>query len=130
MWTTLDRARRRLIGERPAPASHATAAPIEAPAATVATLEVVMTLGRVEFDRLVTAVGRLLGATDGRPDTPVQLEAALRVLITRIAGTGTPSVVRRPPGLYTPESWRVTVDAADERTRTALVRAVRDGEIT
>jgi hypothetical protein len=126
MWSSLDRARRRILHDNGAPATPTVASPSPEPE-PIEDLE--LAIGRTELDRLIGALEGLLGADHARPDTPARLEAALTEAIARRGGCGRPTVTRRPPGLYTPEAWQVRIDGADETTRTALERAVRGGGI-
>jgi len=52
---------------------------------------------------------------------------ALGRAIETVAGTGVPSVTRRPAGVYTPETWQIEIAQADGRTRAALEGAIRGG---
>ena len=119
MWQPLARARRRRAGV------SVPAAPDGADAETAADLS--FALSRADLDRLIGALEGLPGVEPGRPDTPALLEAALRVAIARVAGHGAPAVTRRPAGIYTPETWRIDVQGADSRTRSALERAIGGG---
>jgi len=120
MWETLDRARRRLLGDEPSPSQPA-------PAAVEPAADLTYALGRPELERLITALTGSPGAGE-RPDTPARLETALREAFDRVAGRGSPAVTRRPAGLYTPETWQIEIAGADERARAVLERAMRGGE--
>jgi hypothetical protein len=84
-------------------------------------------LSRADLERLINALEGVPGIEPVRPDTPARLEAALRVAIACAAGHGAPLVTRHPAGIYTPETWRIEVQGADNRTRTALERAIEGG---
>ena len=124
MWSTLARTRRRLLGvvfeaaPGPAPAEHA---------AEVAHTEIVIAIGRPEFDRLGLALQTVLGPGTTRPDTPARLEAALAQAIAGLGATGRTRVTRRPAGLYTPEAWQVRLTEAPPVIETAIRRAIREG---
>lgn len=130
MWSTFDRTRRRLLGvtERP-PASGATlqddTTGIDPAAQT--TGEVVIAIGRPEFDRLGVALQAVLGTGTARPDTPDLLEAALADAIVVLGASGQTRVARRPAGLYTPEAWQVHLIGAEPVIETAIRRAIREG---
>ncbi len=126
MWETIERARRRLRRDDPMP-EHATAATSPEVATTDddAVADLAFALGRTELERLIGALGD--GNEAGRPDTPASLQAALGRAIETVAGTGVPTVTRRPAGLYTPETWQIEIARADGRTRVALDRAIRGG---
>jgi hypothetical protein len=130
MWSTFDRTRRRLLrvaGGPPAPA----VAPLDDtpgidPEAKV-TGEVVIAIGRPEFDRLGVALQLVLGAGAVRPDTPDLLAAALTDAIAGLGASGQTRVARRPAGLYTPEAWQVHLTSAEPVVETAIRRAIREG---
>jgi hypothetical protein len=127
MWSTLDRTRRRLLrvaGASRAPGTTAVNAPTQVGAATG---EVVIAIGRPEFDRLGVALQAVLGDGAVRPDTPDLLEAALANAIAGLGASGRTQVARRPAGLYTPEAWQVHLTAADPVIETAIRRAIREG---
>jgi hypothetical protein len=88
--------------------------------------DVVLFLGREEFERLGSA---LFDITEGaeRPASPALLEAALSFAIARRSGFGTPTVSRQPAGLHTPETWQVRLARADRGTRAALLNAAHGG---
>jgi hypothetical protein len=123
MWDTLERARRRLLGDDlPVPTPpHGMPEPDE-PRTNLA-----FALGRTELERLIAALSTLADSETGRADTPARLESALGRAIAHVGGHGRPSVTRQPAGLYTPEAWQISVEDADRTTRTALERAIRSG---
>ena len=130
MWSTLHRTRRRLLrvdAERPLVPG---AAPDDAddldPAAAAAN-EIVIAIGRPEFDRLGVALQSVVGGRTARLDTPDLLEAALTEAIAGLGATGRTRVARRPAGLYTPEGWEVGLTATDPVVETAIRRAIREG---
>jgi len=126
MWDTLERARRRLLGD--APRSEAvTDQPGRAEPTDLSDLS--FALGRDELERLIAALDALPDSTPGRADTPARLEAALGRAIAHVAGFGQPSVTRQPAGLHTPEAWQIGIAHADDRTRLALESAIRGGGI-
>jgi hypothetical protein len=133
MWSTLDRTRRRLIGLVLRPAlefSAPVADPTEldrAAAAPGPTTEVVIAIGRPEFDRLGAALQAALGRGTTRPDTPDRLEAALAQAIAGLGVSGLTRVSRRPAGLYTPEGWQVSLTEAEPAVERAIRRAIREG---
>ena len=127
MWSTLDRTRRRLLrvaGASLAPGTTAVNASTQVGAPTG---EVVIAIGRPEFDRLGVALQAVLGDGAVRPDTPDLLEAALADTIAGIGASGRTRVARRPAGLYTPEAWQVHLTAADPVIEIAIRRAIREG---
>jgi hypothetical protein len=132
MWSTLDRTYRRLIGVVVRPALEFSA-PEKPSAATVADVaagppaDLVIAIGRPEFDRLGAALQAVLGPGTTRPDTPDRLEAALADAIAGLGATGRPRVARRPAGLYTPEAWQVQLTAAEPAIEIAIRRAIREG---
>jgi hypothetical protein len=87
-------------------------------------------LSRADLERLIGALEGVPGIEPVRPDTPARLEAALRVAIACAAGHGAPLVTRNPAGIYTPETWRIEVQGADSRTRSALERAIEGGGLS
>jgi hypothetical protein len=131
MWSTFDRTRRRLLGVADGPPASE-AAPADDtigidPAATGTTGEVVIAIGRPEFDRLGVALQAVLGTGTARPNTPDRLEAALADAIVGLGASGRTRVARRPAGLYTPEAWQVHLIGADPVIETAIRRAIREG---
>ena len=136
MWPTIDRARRRLSGGAPgdgAAAVPATGVTTDAtsfePAMTGARRveDVVIVMGQVELDQLRAALQRTLGDAVERPNTPARIERALSLLLTRRGAPGRPTVLRRPAGLSTPESWEIHLDGVDRATGTAVREAGRTG---
>jgi hypothetical protein len=85
---------------------------------------VTFALSRTDLERLIGALMHVPGVEPGRPDTPARLEAALRVAIEDGAGKGSPTVTRRPAGIYTPETWQIEVVGADRQTQLILERAI------
>jgi len=138
MWSTLERTCRRLVDVVVRPALEFS--PREAGATATATViavapdapnaplaEVVIALGRPEFDRLGAALQIALGPGTTRPDTPARLEAALAEAILALGAIGRTRVTRRPAGLYTPEAWQVRLTEAEPAIETAIRRAIREG---
>lgn len=128
MWSTLDRTYRRLVSvvirpalEFSAPDAPTTAMVPQPPA------DLVIAIGRPEFDRLGAALQAVLGPGTKRLDTPDRLEAALADAIAGLGATGQPRVARRPAGLYTPEAWQVQLTAAEPAIEIAIRRAIREG---
>ena len=135
MWSTLDRTRRRLVGvvlrpalefsaPSPGPGPEPVLEPIQP---TGPTPEMVIAIGRPEFDRLGAALQTVLGPGTARPDTPDRLEAALADGIAGLGLTGRLRVSRRPAGLYTPEGWQVALTDAEPEVERAIRRAIREG---
>ena len=87
--------------------------------------DLVLTMGRVDLERLVTALQGLLGPDVARPDTPARLEVALATAMQLLGGAGRPRVTRRPPGLYSPEAWQVRVTSIDPAVGDAIRGAAR-----
>jgi hypothetical protein len=131
MWSTLDRTRRRLLGTVAlgVPARGvAQAEGLTGPeAAAEPAGEIIIAIGRPEFDRLGLALQAVLGPGTARPDTPARLEAALAAAIAGLGATGRTAVARRPAGLYTPEAWQVRLTDAEPRVEIAIRRAIREG---
>jgi hypothetical protein len=130
MWSTFDRTRRRLLGVAegpPAPAAASADDTIEIDPGARATGEVVIAIGRPEFDRLGVALQAVLGTGTARPDTPDRLEAALADAIVGLGAQGRTRVARRPAGLYTPEAWQVHLIGAEPVIEIAIRRAIREG---
>jgi hypothetical protein len=126
MWMLLGRARRLVRVPRPAHADRR----IQASSAEAPSVEdVAFAIGRAELQRLAETLERRLGGCVSRPDSPATFEAALTALIDAVAGTGQPSVMRRPPGIHTPETWQVRIEGADARTRLAFDDALERGGI-
>jgi hypothetical protein len=132
MWTTIDRARRRLIGS---PATGADAKPRKTPGSAAAAAgatprpveDVVIILGSHGIDQLRRALEGDLRDTVERPDTPARLDHALTVYLSERRLTGRPRVLRRPAGLSTPESWEIHLDGVDKATGRAIRAAGRTG---
>lgn len=126
MWPPFERTMRRLFGE---PATLANPDPdidvSEVGMGDSPDWEVVLTIGRVELDRLGAALQQFLGPQTARPDTPARLEAALATVVERLGGAGRPRVTRRPPGLYTPEAWQVRLSKMDPAIGEAIRGATR-----
>jgi hypothetical protein len=131
MWSKLDRTRRRLLSAAfqstavPGATTDGQTAGLGASAAPVG--DVVIAIGRPEFDRLGVALQSALGPGTTRPDTPARLEAALAEAIVGLGATGRTRVARRPAGLYTPEAWQVRLTEAEPAIETAIRRAIREG---
>ncbi|HYH93012.1 MAG TPA: hypothetical protein VD763_07620 [Candidatus Saccharimonadales bacterium] len=127
MWPSLDRTRRRLLGGSTEPAPPVPDARSDDPPDAPVASEIVLAIGRPEFDRLGMALQALLGPTVPRPDTPARLEAALASAVEVLGGDGRPRVTRRPAGLYTPEAWQVRLVAIEPAIGDAIRGAIRDG---
>jgi len=130
MWSTFDRTRRRLMGVAEGPSASAAASAddtIGIEPVAPATGEVVIAIGRPEFDRLGVALQAVLGIGTARPDTPDRLEAALADAIVGLGASGRTRVARRPAGLYTPEAWQVHLIGAEPAIEIAIRRAIREG---
>jgi hypothetical protein len=128
MWPTIDRARRRLTGASTHPASHELAGALSATTPTARPVEdVVIILGSAGVDQLRAALEQVLGDAVERPDTPARIEHALSILLARRGATGKPSVLRRPAGLSTPESWEIHLLGVDRATSRAVRSAGRTG---
>lgn len=125
MWSKLHQTRRRLRGQagRPGPGDAST----DAASATTPCVNVVIAIGRPEFDRLGVALQAALGPGTTRLDTPDRLEAALADAIVGLGATGETKVARRPAGLYTPEAWQVSLTDAEPSIEIAIRRAIREG---
>jgi hypothetical protein len=131
MWSTLHRTRRRILrvdAERPLVLGAAPGDDTDAldPAAEAAN-EVVIAIGRPEFDRLGAALQTVLGGKAVRLDTPDLLESALTEAIAGLGATAQTRVARRPAGVYTPEGWEVGLTATDPVVEIAIRRAIREG---
>ena len=126
MWESIERARRRLRGGPATPDPNLAGAVGVASGRDEPPADLTFALGRPELERLI---GALADGADGgtRPDTPARLQAALGRAIEIVAGSGIPTVTRRPAGLYTPETWHIEIAHADGRTRAALDQAIRGG---
>lgn len=130
MRSTFARTRRRLLGGAegpPAPSAAPADDTIGIDPVTRATGEVVIAIGRPEFDRLGVALQAVLGTGTSRPDTPDLLEAALADAIVGLGASGRTRVARRPAGLYTPEAWQVHLIGAEPVIEIAIRRAIREG---
>jgi hypothetical protein len=130
MWSTLHRTRRRLLrvdAERPLELGEAPDDADGLDRAAEMADEVVIAIGRPEFDRLGVALQTVVGGNTARLDTPDLLEAALTQAIAGLGATGQTRVARRPAGLYTPEGWEVGLIATDPVVETAIRRAIREG---
>jgi hypothetical protein len=132
MWSTLDRTYRRLVSVVVRPALEFSApekpSPATAPDASAQPpADIIIAIGRPEFDRLGAALQAVLGPGTTRLDTPDRLEAALADAIAGLGATGRPRVARRPAGLYTPEAWQVQLTAAEPAIEIAIRRAIREG---
>ncbi len=135
MWSTIDRARRRL--DRGASGTSAAG-----PETTVAQEpeastdppprkleDVVIVFGSAELDHLRVALEHVLGDAVDRPDTPARIERALSLLLARRGTPGRPRVLRRPAGVSTPESWEIHLDGVEHPTATLVRDAGRTGRI-
>jgi hypothetical protein len=125
MWPTIDRARRRLSGAQAPVASTGPAEPATATGRRVE--DVVIVLGQLELDQLRAALQQALGDAVERPNSPARIERALSLLLTRRGAPGRPTVLRRPAGVSTPESWEIHLDGVDRATGTAVREAGRTG---
>ena len=135
MWPTIDRARRRISGDSPAPDPEpeisicAPSAPVapSAPAAPAGIEDVVIVPGGPELERLLRALQGFLGAAEERPDTPARIERALSGLVASRGGTGRARVLRCPAGVSTPEAWEIHLDGIDRETSETIRAATRTG---
>ena len=119
MWPTLARARRRFTGEPLPGESAATDEPrLE---------DVVIIFGAGEMYQLREALEELLGESVDRPDTPATFERALATYLSLRGAPGTPTVLRRPAVLTTPESWEIHIVGTDRATSRAVRSAGRSG---
>jgi hypothetical protein len=132
MWSTIDRARRRLdrggsgttapaletVGQEPDTATSTAARKLE---------DVVIVFGPAELDHLRVALERALGDAVERPDTPARIERALSLLLARRGAPGRPRVLRRPAAVSTPESWEIHLDGVEHATAKAVRGAGRTG---
>jgi hypothetical protein len=131
MWTTIDRARRRLTSvlasaDSPAP-DQASGDAIAVATPARPTEDVVIILGSFQVEQLREALERQLGDAVERPDTPARIEHALSILLAQRQAPGKPRVLRRPAGLSTPESWEIHLDGVDRATSRAVRAAGRTG---
>jgi hypothetical protein len=125
MWTTIARARRRLIGDSlPGDGD----APEEAP--TPKLEDVVIILSAIEMFQLREALEQVLGEAVEKADTPATFERALKSLLALRGAPGTPRVLRRPAVVLTPESWEIHIDGTDRATSRAVRSAARTGMFT
>jgi hypothetical protein len=130
MWPTIDRARRRLVGDRserlPAaePSSGAPIAP-ETPAKCDVE-DAVIIFTALQVDQLRVALQLVLGDSVERADTPARIERALSTLLADRGAPGHPSVLRWPAGLLTPESWEIRLEGVQPATG----RAIREAGLT
>lgn len=131
MWSSIDRTRRRLLRSATSPQGASTEGAVLEDAGTKVQTEpvadVVLAIGRPEFDRLGQALQAMLGPDVARPDTPARLEAALTTAVERLGGAGVLHVRRRPAGLYTPEAWQVHIETVDPTIVDAIRHAIREG---
>ena len=133
MWSTIDRARRRLDRgasgtSTPAPDTTSAQEPEPPTPQPPRKLEdVVIVFGPAELDHLRAALEHALGDAVERPDTPARIERALSLLLARRGAPGRPRVLRRPAGVSTPESWEIHLDGVEHATGTAVQGAGRTG---
>ena len=138
MWSTIDRARRRLdravtgtLLATPArddePAPETAPEPETAPPIARELEDIVIVLGPAELDKLRVALQHALGSAVERPDTPARIERALSLLLGRRGAVGRPRVLRRPAGVSTPESWEIHFDGVEPATAAAVRDAGRTG---
>lgn len=130
MWSSIDRTRRRLLRSGASPDGAGAASPeleVTGGVRTEPVSDVVLAIGRSEFDRLGLALQAMLGPEVARPDTPARLEAALTTAVERLGGAGVLHVRRRPAGLYTPEAWQVHIETVDPTIVDAIRHAIREG---
>lgn len=133
MWSTIDRARRRLDRAAsgttvPGPETTAAQGPEAATPPPARKLDdVVIVFGPAGLDRLRIALEQALGDAVDRPDTPARIERALSLLFARRGLSGRPRVLRRPAGVSTPESWEVHLDGVEHATGSAVRGAGRTG---
>jgi len=125
MWPTIARARRCLTGE-PLPGETADIELVPTPRLE----DVVIIFGAGEMYQLREALEEVLGDAVEKPDTPARFERALEMLLTLRGAPGTPTVLRRPAILTTPESWEIHIDGTDRATSRALRSAGRTGLFT
>ena len=89
--------------------------------------DVVIIFAAGEMFQLREALEELLGETVDRPDTPATFERALEMYLSLRGAPGTPTVLRRPAILTTPESWEIHIDGTDRATSRAVRAAGRTG---
>jgi hypothetical protein len=128
MWPTIARARRRLTGE-PLHGDGGEAS-TQSSAPTQRLEDVVIIFGAGEMYQLREALELVLGDAVDRPDTPARFERALEMLLSLRGAPGTPTVLRRPAILTTPESWEIHIDGTDRATSRAVRSAGRTGFFT
>ena len=125
MWTTIARARRRLVGDvlpdEAEEMDHAPARRLE---------DVVIILGAVEMFQLREALQEVLGDAVEKADTPATFERALESLLAIRGAPGMAHVLRRPAIVLTPESWEIHIDGTDRATSRAVRSAARTGLFT
>ena len=126
MWPTIDRARRRISGDPSAPDPQPET-PTCTPGGRTGIEDVVIVPGGPELEQLLRALQGFAGAAEERPDTPARIEHALSGLVASRGGTGRPSVLRRPAGVSTPETWEIYLDDVDRETSDAIRAATRTG---
>lgn len=125
MWSTIERARRRLSGGS---AAHRDPSPTSPTMPTLSSREeTVIVLRGFEVDRLGEALQNSVGSIIERPDTPDRIERALSLFFDRSGARGSATVLRRPAGLSTPESWEIHFDGADDSAVVAVREAARTG---
>lgn len=132
MWPAIDRVRRLLLQAPAQPAQDDLEQALDdaaMPPVTPArpTEDVVIILGSQGVGHLRNALEDVLGETVERADTPARIERALAMLLTLRGATGKPSVLRRPAGVSTPESWEIHLDGVDRATSRAVRAAGRHG---
>jgi len=128
MWPTIARARRRLTGEALRGDGNEPDAPSSV--ATARLEDVIIIFGAGEMYQLREALELVLGDAVDRPDTPARFERALEMLLSLRGAPGTPTVLRRPAILTTPESWEIHIDGTDRATSRAVRSAGRTGFFT
>jgi hypothetical protein len=133
MWSTIGRARRRLDrgGTDTTPSAPETTAAqspeTPAPSPPRRVEDVVIVFGAAELDHLRVALEDALGDAVDRPDTPARIERALSLLLARRGLPGRPTVLRRPAGVSTPESWEIHLDGVEHAIGAAVRGAGRTG---
>ena len=125
MWTTIARARRRLVGDVLSDEADETEY-----APTPRLEDVVIILGAVEMFQLREALEEVLGDAVAKADTPATFEHALESLLVIRRAPGTARVLRRPAIVLTPESWEIHIDGTDRATSRAVRSAARTGLFT
>ncbi|HEV7605463.1 MAG TPA: hypothetical protein VGO15_10880 [Candidatus Limnocylindrales bacterium] len=132
MWPAIDRARRLLLRSPEPTAPDDLEQVLDDAAMSPATParpveDVVIILGSQGVGHLRAALEDVLGETVERADTPARIERALAMLLVLRGATGKPSVLRRPAGVSTPESWEIHLDGVDRATSRAVRAAGRNG---